>query len=78
MPQPQLPTARTWLIARDAAGYSAELGQALGSALAAAGQRIVTVISAPSYEPIDSHTYAFDPSLRAHWDRLLQTLQGER
>ncbi len=32
--QPQLPTARTWLIARDGAGYSAELGVALGSALA--------------------------------------------
>ena len=32
--QPQLPAARTWLIARDAAGYSAELGQALGTALA--------------------------------------------
>jgi phthiocerol/phenolphthiocerol synthesis type-I polyketide synthase C len=70
-PQAQPAPARTWLIARDAAGYSADLGQALGAALAARGQRLVTVIGASQYERIGPHTYTLDPSAPAHWERLL-------
>ena len=67
--------ARTWLIARDAAGYSADLGQALGAALAAAGQRVVTVMAAPIYAQIDPSCHALDPCDPAHWDRLLAALR---
>jgi phthiocerol/phenolphthiocerol synthesis type-I polyketide synthase C len=70
-PQAQPAPARTWLIARDAAGYSADLGQALGAALAARGQRLVTVVGASQYERIGQHAYALDPSAPAHWERLL-------
>ena len=70
----QAPT-RTWLIARDAAGYSAELGQALGAALAAAGQRVVTVIAAPIYERVGPQCHALDPCAPAHWERLLAELK---
>jgi phthiocerol/phenolphthiocerol synthesis type-I polyketide synthase C len=74
--QPQPATAgRTWLLVRDAAGYSADLGQALGAALEAAGQRIVTVIAAPIYERIGPLCRALDPSVPAHWGRLLEELR---
>jgi phthiocerol/phenolphthiocerol synthesis type-I polyketide synthase C len=66
---------RTWLIARDAAGFSADLGQALGAALAAAGERVLTVIAAPIYARIDRFCHALDPCDPAHWDRLLATLR---
>jgi phthiocerol/phenolphthiocerol synthesis type-I polyketide synthase C len=67
--------ARTWLIARDAAGYSAELGREMAAALAAAGQRTVTVIAAPVFEQIDASCHALDPSDSAHWRRLLSGLR---
>jgi phthiocerol/phenolphthiocerol synthesis type-I polyketide synthase C len=73
--QPASIAARTWLLARDATGYSADLGQALAAALAAAGQRIVTVIAAPNYERIGPLCHALDPSAPPHWDRLLETLR---
>ena len=73
--QPAAAPVRTWLIARDAAGYSADLGQALGAALAAAGQRIVTVIASPVYERIDALCHALDPTVASHWDRLLAALR---
>jgi phthiocerol/phenolphthiocerol synthesis type-I polyketide synthase C len=73
--EPQPVPVRTWLIARDAAGFSADLGQALGAALAAAGQRVVTVIAAPIYARIDSSCHALDPCDPSHWDRLLATLR---
>jgi phthiocerol/phenolphthiocerol synthesis type-I polyketide synthase C len=74
--QPQPAPVRTWLIARDAAGFSADLGQALGAALAANGQRVVTVIAAPIYARIDPLCHALDPSSPSHWDRLLATLRN--
>jgi len=73
--QPQPVPVRTWLIARDAAGFSADLGQALGHALAASGQRVVTVIAAPIYERLGPLCHALDPCVASHWDRLLDTLQ---
>ena len=73
---PQPLSMCTWLIARDAAGYSADLGQALGAALAAAGQRVVTVIAAPIYERISPDCHALDPNSPSHWDRLLATLRA--
>lgn len=75
-PLPQVPR-RTWLIARDAAGYSADLGQALRNALDALGQRVVTVIAAPIYARIDALCHALDPCDPSHWDRLLATLRDE-
>jgi phthiocerol/phenolphthiocerol synthesis type-I polyketide synthase C len=72
--QPMLAPARTWLIVRDATGYSADLGQALAAALGAAGQRIVTVIAAPICERTGPLCHALDPSDPVHWDRLLETL----
>jgi acyl transferase domain-containing protein/NADPH:quinone reductase-like Zn-dependent oxidoreductase/acyl carrier protein/NADP-dependent 3-hydroxy acid dehydrogenase YdfG/SAM-dependent methyltransferase len=74
-PQPTPAPVRTWLIARDAAGYSADLGQALGAALAAAGQRIITVIASPIYERIDAICHALDPADASHWERLLVALR---
>ena len=65
---------RTWLIARDAAGYSADLAQALIAALAAAGQRVVTVTAAPIYERVGPGCHALDPCAPAHWERLLAEL----
>jgi phthiocerol/phenolphthiocerol synthesis type-I polyketide synthase C len=73
--QPQPAAVRTWLIARDAAGFSADLGQALGAALTAGGQRVVTVIAAPIYARIDPLCHALDPCSASHWDRLLATLR---
>jgi phthiocerol/phenolphthiocerol synthesis type-I polyketide synthase C len=75
-PPLQVP-ARTWLIARDTKGYSAELAQALQVALAACGQRVVTVIAAPIYTRIDALCHALDPCDASHWDRLLATLRDE-
>jgi phthiocerol/phenolphthiocerol synthesis type-I polyketide synthase C len=75
VPQTQSAAVRTWLIARDSTGYSAELGQALGAALAAAGQRVVTVIAAPLYERLGPHCHALDPTAAPHWDRLLEALR---
>jgi phthiocerol/phenolphthiocerol synthesis type-I polyketide synthase C len=66
---------RTWLLVRDAAGYSADLGQALGAALGAAGQRVVSVIAAPIYAQIGPLCHALDPSTAPHWDRLLKELR---
>jgi acyl transferase domain-containing protein/NADPH:quinone reductase-like Zn-dependent oxidoreductase/acyl carrier protein/NADP-dependent 3-hydroxy acid dehydrogenase YdfG len=75
---PPLPVPpRTWLIARDAAGYSADLGLALGNALAASGQRVVTVIASPIYARIDALCHALDPCDASHWNRLLATLRDE-
>ena len=74
VPQPQPAASRTWLLVRDAAGYSADLGQALGAALAAAGQRIVTIIAAPIFERLGPLSHALDPSAALHWDRLLREL----
>jgi phthiocerol/phenolphthiocerol synthesis type-I polyketide synthase C len=68
---------RTWLIARDASGYSADLGLALQAALAASGQRVVTVIAAPIYTRIDALCHALDPCDPSHWDRLLDTLRDD-
>ena len=76
LPQPSAPP-RTWLIARDAAGYSADLGRALGVALAALGQRVVTVIAAPIYTRMDALCHALDPCDASHWNRLLATLREE-
>jgi acyl transferase domain-containing protein/NADPH:quinone reductase-like Zn-dependent oxidoreductase/acyl carrier protein/NADP-dependent 3-hydroxy acid dehydrogenase YdfG len=73
MPVP--PPTRTWLIVRDATGYSADLGQALAAAFGAAAQRVVTVIAAPIYERIGPKCHALDPSSPSHWDRLLNTLR---
>jgi phthiocerol/phenolphthiocerol synthesis type-I polyketide synthase C len=73
--QPQSAAVRTWLIARDAAGFSADLGQALAAALAAAGQRVVTVIAAPVYARIDPSCHALDACSPSQWDRLLATLR---
>jgi len=72
-----LKPVRTWLIARDTQGYSADLGLALEAALAASGQRVVTVIAAPIYTRIDARCHALDPSDPAHWNRLLATLREE-
>ncbi|MGO9930690.1 MAG: beta-ketoacyl synthase N-terminal-like domain-containing protein, partial [Steroidobacteraceae bacterium] len=74
-PQPHMAPVRTWLIARDAAGYSADLGQALSSALAAQGQRTITVIASPIYERIDPLCHALDPTAALHWDRFLEALR---
>jgi phthiocerol/phenolphthiocerol synthesis type-I polyketide synthase C len=76
---PPLPPVlrRTWLIARDAAGYSADLGLALQAALGACGQRVVSVIAAPIYTRIDALCHALDPLDASHWDRLLATLREE-
>jgi NADPH:quinone reductase-like Zn-dependent oxidoreductase/acyl carrier protein/NADP-dependent 3-hydroxy acid dehydrogenase YdfG/SAM-dependent methyltransferase len=76
LPQPSAPP-RTWLIARDAAGYSADLGRALGNELAALGQRVVTVIAAPIYTRMDALCHALDPCDPSHWNRLLATLREE-
>ena len=66
---------RTWLIARDSTGYSADLGEALAAALAAAGQRVVTVIAASVYERTGPLCHALDPTAASHWDRLLDALK---
>ncbi len=76
-PLPPPMPLRTWLIARDAAGYSADLGLALGNALAAAGQRVLTVIAAPIYARIDALCHALDPCDASHWNCLLATLRDE-
>jgi phthiocerol/phenolphthiocerol synthesis type-I polyketide synthase C len=74
-PQPQAAAVRTWLIARDSTGYSAELGQALATALVAAGQRVRTVIAAAHYdERIAAPCHALDPTAASHWDKLLESL----
>jgi acyl transferase domain-containing protein/NADPH:quinone reductase-like Zn-dependent oxidoreductase/NAD(P)-dependent dehydrogenase (short-subunit alcohol dehydrogenase family)/acyl carrier protein len=75
VPQPLPKPVRTWLIARDASGYSADLGQALGAALTAGGQRVLTVIAAPIYARINPSSHALDPLVPAHWERLLATLR---
>ena len=69
------PPPKTWLMLRDAVGYSADLGESLTAALGAAGQRIVTVIAAQHYERIGPHCHALDPSAAPHWDRLLESLR---
>ena len=73
--QPQAAAFRTWLIARDSTGYSAELGLALAAELAAAGQRVLTVIAAPLYEQIGPCSHTLDPTAAPHWDRLLESLK---
>jgi acyl transferase domain-containing protein/NADPH:quinone reductase-like Zn-dependent oxidoreductase/NAD(P)-dependent dehydrogenase (short-subunit alcohol dehydrogenase family)/acyl carrier protein len=73
--QPQAAAVRTWLIARDSTGYSAELGEALAAALEASGQRVLTVIAAPLYERIGPICHALDPGAAPQWDELLQSLR---
>ena len=73
--EPAPPRARTWLILRDAVGYSAELGESLAAALGAAGQRIITVIAAHDFERVGPHRHALDPSAPLHWERLLEALR---
>jgi phthiocerol/phenolphthiocerol synthesis type-I polyketide synthase C len=74
-PQPVAEPMRTWLVLRDSAGYSADLGRALAAALEAQGQCIVTVIAGPIYEQIGPRCHVLDPSAPPHWDRLLDTLR---
>jgi acyl transferase domain-containing protein/NADPH:quinone reductase-like Zn-dependent oxidoreductase/acyl carrier protein len=75
LPQAPLVPVRTWLIAHDSTGYSANLGRTLAAALAAAGQRVRTVIAAPLYEQIGPSCHALDPTSAQDWDRLLESLR---
>ncbi|GAC1300324.1 MAG: type I polyketide synthase [Steroidobacteraceae bacterium] len=64
----------TWLILRDCAGFSAELGKVLTRELEARGQLVVTVLTGADYERTGSHGFALDPHDPAQWDRLLADL----
>jgi acyl transferase domain-containing protein/NADPH:quinone reductase-like Zn-dependent oxidoreductase/acyl carrier protein len=71
----ETPAAGIWLLARDEAGYSAELGKALAAQLALQGQEIIEIVGAPHYARFDERHFALDPASAIHWDQLLAELR---
>jgi acyl transferase domain-containing protein/NADPH:quinone reductase-like Zn-dependent oxidoreductase/acyl carrier protein len=69
------PAPGTWLMVRDASGYSADLGFALTHELKAGGQRVVTVLAGATYQTNGPDCFALDPHSAKHWDRLLMDLK---
>jgi len=66
---------RTWIIVRDASGYSSELAHALALALEECGQTLVTITAATEFSSEGAKGFTLDPTSREHWARLLGELQ---
>jgi len=73
--RPQMPR-RTWLIAQDEAGYSAQLGAALATQLTQSGQVVIVVTAAASYSSSGSGRFTLDPASTQHWARLMTELKS--
>jgi phthiocerol/phenolphthiocerol synthesis type-I polyketide synthase C len=66
---------RTWLIVRDAAGYSAALATTLVTRLSDQGQHTVTITAAAGYSSNGVSQFALDAGSTDHWRRLIADLQ---
>src|SRR5262249_11054020 len=68
---------RTWLIVKDATGYSAELAGALERKLMESGQRVVRVTADSYYFSAAGGAFTLDASCAEDWERLLVELQRD-
>ena len=71
----EMPAPRTWLIARDQAGYSADLTSTLISKLSEQGQNVITITTAAGYSSNGSNQFSLDGTSTGHWRRLIADLR---